>query len=162
MAHTCLLSRACRAPVCSSNYLCRFRDLTITTVALDDVMAQPDKPDNASMIVDHETRSLRDTRVLLSRNSIRDCMQFVEENDHPRLWRLLAETALEKLDLISAEKAFISSSDYAGIQFVKRLRLLHDRNKQRAEVLLRLRRFDDAEKLYRFVVRARARVRTYK
>ena len=38
--------------------------------------------------------------------------------------RLLAEAALEKLELEVAEKAFVHSNDYQGIQFVKRLKKL--------------------------------------
>lgn len=117
-------------------------------MVLDDVMAQPDKPERETMVVEHETRSLRDTRTLLLKNGLRDSMQFIEDNAHPRLWLLLAETALEKLDLVTAEKAFVSCSDYPGIQFVKRLRVLHDRHKQRAEIAVYFRRFEEAEKIY--------------
>jgi hypothetical protein len=53
---------------------------------------------------------------------------------HPRLWKLIAETALEQLDLSMAEKAFVACSNYAGIQFIKKLNSLNDRVKQRAEV----------------------------
>ena len=35
--------------------------------------------------------------------------------------RLLAESALEKLDLEVAEKAFVRCQDYQGIKFVKKL-----------------------------------------
>ena len=38
--------------------------------------------------------------------------------------RLLAEAALEKLELEVAEKAFVHSKDYQGIQFVKKLKKL--------------------------------------
>ena len=38
--------------------------------------------------------------------------------------RLLADTALEKLDLDLAERAFVNSQDFGGIQFVKKLRKL--------------------------------------
>ena len=38
--------------------------------------------------------------------------------------RLLAEAALEKLEFEVAEKAFVHSKDYQGIQFVKRLKKL--------------------------------------
>lgn len=36
----------------------------------------------------------------------------------------MAEAALEKLELEVAEKAFVHSKDYQGIQFVKRLKKL--------------------------------------
>ena len=87
----------------------------------------PEAPSKVTMVVEHEIRSLRDSRTLLSRNGLKDSMQFIEDNSHPRLWRLLAETALEKQDLNAAEKAFVSCSDYPGIQFVKRLRVLQVR-----------------------------------
>lgn len=38
--------------------------------------------------------------------------------------RLLAESSLESLELEMAEKAFVRSGDYQGIQFVKRLKKL--------------------------------------
>jgi WD repeat-containing protein 35 len=41
------------------------------------------------------------------------------------------------------------SADYQGIQFVKRLRRLDDKMKQKAEVAVYFQRFDEAESLYR-------------
>ena len=38
--------------------------------------------------------------------------------------KLLGESALEKLELEMAEKAFVKSKDYQGIYFVKRLKKL--------------------------------------
>ena len=63
-----------------------------------------------------------------------DASSFVEDNSHPRLWRLLAESALDKLDLQTAERAFVKCADYQGVQLVKRLAQYSDKNKQRAEV----------------------------
>ena len=65
-----------------------------------------------------------------------------------------AETALERLDLGVAEKAYVACSDYPGIQFVKRLRLLGDKFKQKAEVAASLARFDEAVSIYRTADRA--------
>ena len=80
---------------------------------LDDLLAAPERPDRASMVLRHETRALRDTRMLLARTvSLRDSAQFIEDNAHPRLWRLLAETAMDKLDFATAEKAFVSCQYY--------------------------------------------------
>ena len=47
-----------------------------------------------------------------------------------RLWRLLAEQALEALDLGMAEKAFVMSGKdaYRGVRLVKRLRAIPDRS----------------------------------
>ena len=43
--------------------------------------------------------------------------------------------------------------DYQGIQFVKRLRRLDDKVKQRAEVAVYFQKFDEAEALYRDIDR---------
>ncbi len=128
----------------SSGYIVRFNDLTITSLLLDDLLAAPEEPSKDWLVV-HEVRSLRDLRTLLMRNTLRDCISFVEDKAHPRLWRILAETAIDRLDLAVAEKAFVERSDYPGIQFVKRLRLLGDRVKQRAEVLASFNRIGEAE-----------------
>jgi WD repeat-containing protein 35 len=105
------------------------------------------------VILEFETKSLRDARELLGNVGIRDAYHYIEDNPHPRLWRLLAEAALEELDLTVADKAFVRCSDYQGIQYVKILRLLDDRMKQKAEVAAYFQRFDEAESLYREIDR---------
>ena len=55
---------------------------------------------------------------------IADASVFIEDNSHPRLWNLLAEAALEKLDFATAERAFVKTGDYNGVQLVKRLQVL--------------------------------------
>jgi len=139
-------------PVLSSGYICEFTDLQIRAVLLDDVMRTPDHPDK-DYIIDFETKSLRDTRHILSNVGIQDAYQFIEDNSHPRLWRILAEYALENLDFTIADKAFVRCADYQGIQFVKRLQLLDDKQKQHAEVAAYFKRFDEAEGIYKEIDR---------
>ena len=86
------------------------------------------------LLLELEVKSLRDTRDLLDKVGIKDAQAFIEENPHPRLWRLLAEAALQQLEFDVSEKGFVACSDYQGIQFIKRLRELQNRNMQRAEV----------------------------
>ncbi|KAG1659041.1 hypothetical protein FOA52_010881, partial [Chlamydomonas sp. UWO 241] len=148
-------------PVTSSAYLCSFHDLEISAVFIDDIMQQPDQPDiefitmyetrslrGTRELLKYETRSLRDTRELLKSSSMEDVYSFVDSNSHPRLWRIQAEHALEQLDFAMADKAFVRCADYQGIQFVKHLQKLGDRAKQRAEVAVYFKRFDEAETLY--------------
>jgi WD repeat-containing protein 35 len=134
-------------PVTSYGYLCHFSDLCIKAIQIDDVMRTPEHPEKYS-IVNFETKSLRDTRDLLSTVPIQEAHNFIDDNPHPRLWRILAESALEQLNFLMADKAFVKCRDYQGIQFVKRLKLLNDANKQRAEVCAYFRRFDEAESIY--------------
>ena len=96
-------------------------------------------------ILDLETKSLRDARDILETVGVEDALQYIQEHSHPRLWRLLAEGALERLDLAVADKAFVKCSSYAGIQFVKKLQRIKDSVMQKAEVAAYFQRFDDAE-----------------
>ena len=69
---------------------------------------------NDELVLDLEVKSLRDTRDLLEKVGLKDALGFIEENPHPRLWRLLAEAALESLDLTMAEAAYVRCKDYPG------------------------------------------------
>ncbi|EQC32501.1 hypothetical protein SDRG_09827 [Saprolegnia diclina VS20] len=139
-------------PVLSSGYLCTYKDLQVKAALLDDILSSPDQTDK-SLIIDYETRSLRDARNLLENVGLAEACDFIQDHPHPRLWRLLADAALEQLDFAMAERGFVKCSDYNGIQYVKRLQLLNDRTKQKAEVAAYFQRFDDAEALYRKIDR---------
>lgn len=140
-------------PVLSNAYICAFKDLQIQSVLIDEVMQNPECP-RKEVLLDFETKSLRDTRNILTKvSNLKDAFNYVDANPHPRLWRLLAEAALDQLDFAVAEKAFVRYEDYQGILLVKRLRLLDDRIKQKAEVAAYFQRFDEAESLYREIDR---------
>lgn len=73
---------------------------------------------------------------------------LLQDNPHPRLWRLLAESALDELDLDTAENAMVRCTDYLGIRFVKRLRNVHNDRLRKAEIAAFLGKYDEAEKMY--------------
>ena len=139
-------------PCQSSGYLSKFSDLQIQAIMLDEVMATPDNPDK-DMVLDFETKSLKDARELITNVGLSEATLFIDQHPHPRLWRLLAEAALETLDFSAAEKAFVNIGDYPGIQYVKRLSGLGDKMKQRAEVAAYFQRFDEAEAILREIDR---------
>ena len=66
----------------SSGYLCGFNDLHIKAVLLDEVMKSPEHADK-DMVLDYETRSLRDARHILAKNGIEDAFSYIETNPHP-------------------------------------------------------------------------------
>ncbi|XP_066268365.1 WD repeat-containing protein 35-like isoform X1 [Branchiostoma lanceolatum] len=134
-------------PILSSGYICHFADLEIRSVLLDEIMKEPELP-NKELVIDMEIKSLRDSRDLLEKVGIADASQFIEDNPHPRLWRLLAEAALEKLDLPTAEQAFVRCKDYQGIEFVKKLGNLQSESMKNAEVAAYFKRFEEAERVY--------------
>ena len=131
-----------------SGYLCEFHDLEVLSVALDVIMRNPLHPDRTSMF-NLETKSLRDTREMLGRISTEDAYEFIEGHSHPRLWRLLAEHALQRLDLPLVDKAFVRCGDYHGIQLAKKLSGMGDRYAQQAEVAAYFKNFEEAESIYR-------------
>ena len=139
-------------PTLSSGYLASFSDLEIKAVMLDEIMMAPDRPAK-DMVVDFETKSLREVRDLIESAGRAETYTFIEQNPHPRLWRLLAETALQALDLQIADKAFVRCSNYKGIQLVKRLGGLANKMMQRAEVAVYFGRFDEAETIFRDIDR---------
>ena len=119
-----------------------------------------------------ETKSLRDSRHLLEKVGTKEAHLFVEENSHPRLWRLLAEAALQAfgkyriltnaisynycrttifilVDLVAAESAFVRCADFAALQLLHKLNTLPTGSiLLQAEVAAYFHRFDEAEKMY--------------
>ncbi|XP_054288459.1 WD repeat-containing protein 35-like [Macrosteles quadrilineatus] len=135
-------------PIPSVGYICSFQDLEIRAVLLDEVIQCKGQPTREQHLLDLEVKSLRDTRQLLDKVGIPETISFIEENPHPRLWRLLAEAAVRKLDLTTAEAAFVRCSDYAGIQLVKRIANVTSDHLKRAQVAAYFSEFDEAERLY--------------
>ena len=55
---------------------------------------------------------------MLTTVSLKDAVDFVEKNPHRRLWKLITESALDKLNFSFAERAFVKKEDYLGIQLM--------------------------------------------
>jgi WD repeat-containing protein 35 len=139
-------------PVSSSGYLCYYKDLQVKAALLDEILANPEQPERG-LVLDFQTRSLREAKELLDNVGLAEACEYIQDHPHPRLWALLAEAALEQLDFGMAERGFVKCGDYSGIQYVKRLQLLNDRVKQKAEVAAYFQQFDEAEALYRKIDR---------
>lgn len=135
-------------PISCSGYICNFEDLEITGVLLDEIISGAAVPDKNAHLLQLRVKSLRDTEELLAHVGITEAKQFIEDNPHPRLWRLLAEASLKKLDFETAENAFVRCTNYPGIQLIKRLQTIQSESLQKAEVAAFFGNFDEAEKLY--------------
>ncbi|XP_058792392.1 WD repeat-containing protein 35 [Phymastichus coffea] len=134
-------------PISCSGYVCCFRDLEIRCVLLDELVQKLQEA-RSELVVELQVKSLRDTRELLKSVGLREAEEFVRDNPHPRLWRLLAEHALRQLELDAAESAMVRCADYLGIRFIKRLRGVREPGLQRAEVLAFLGDHEAAEQAY--------------
>jgi WD repeat-containing protein 35 len=139
-------------PVVSSAYLCRFKDLEVRVVAMDSLVMHPDKI-SRDCVIDFETRTLREVRDVITTEGLQGGYVYAEKHSHPRLWKLLATAAVEDLELVIAEKAFVRCGDYYGIQLVKQLQAMTDKMKARAEACVYLNKIDEAETIYREIDR---------
>lgn len=135
-------------PISCSGYICNFEDLEITAVLLDDIVNGASLPNATEHLLQLRVKSLRDTEELLTHVGIPEAKQFIEDNPHPRLFRLLAEASLKTLDFETAESSFVRCTNYPGLQLIKRLRTVQNESLQRAEVSAFFGDFDTAEKLY--------------
>lgn len=135
-------------PISCSGYICDFDDLEIAAVLLDDLVSGVATPNQGDHFLRLRVKSLRDTEELLTHVGITEAKQFIEDNSHPRLWRLLAEASLKQLDLETAETAFVRSNNYPGVQLIKRLNAIQSETLKKAEIAAFYGEFDDAEKLY--------------
>ncbi|KAL3898913.1 MAG: hypothetical protein SGCHY_002418 [Lobulomycetales sp.] len=134
-------------PVTCSGYLCSFSDLQVKVTMLDDILANPeDSP--RDVISFFEAKKVIDVKNAVNEAGLDEAFQLVEQNPHQRLWKMLAETSLEVLDLEKARKAFIRSSDYSGLQLIQKLHKIEDRAKQQAEIASYFSNYDVCEKLY--------------
>ena len=73
--------------------------------------------DNKNLHIIYFNNDIAVTIYVSALNIRQTCMLF----PFPRPRRLLAEAALERLDMEVSEKAFVRCQDYQGIRFVKRL-----------------------------------------
>ena len=132
----------------TSAYLAYFKDLKVTSVLMDELMIKPENP-TKEQIITLDTRALRDTRLLIENGtSLSDVSRYVEDNSHTCLWRLLAQEALNQLNLQVAETAFVRCRDYAGVQLTKRIANISNELIRKAEVASFFGDFEKAESLY--------------
>ena len=133
-------------PILSAGYLCDFTDLEVKSVLLDDILKEPEEIKNIQdMFIDFEAKSLRDTRDLLTTVSLKEAVDFVEQNPHRRLWKLVNEAALDKLNFSLAERAMVKNEDYYGVQLVNKISKMEEKVKQKAEVACFFKKYDEAE-----------------
>lgn len=131
-------------PIHNTGYLCGFTDLTVKCAMLDELMKNADRP-TVNSVSTIETKSLRTAKQYLDSDNVAEAKKLIEINSHPKLWNLLATHALNKLDLVTAEQAFIKLQDYCGLQFLKKLQNIKSEALKKAEVCLFLGDFDMAE-----------------
>jgi WD repeat-containing protein 35 len=77
-----------KEPTPCLGYICSFSDLQVKVIFLDEIMTRPESPTQTD-IIEYDTKSLKDTRVLLEKVELNEATQFIELNPHQRLWQVL-------------------------------------------------------------------------
>ena len=93
---------------------------------------------------EHESALLEQFNDLFKKEGIQKAIAFTEENTHLSLWKIVAEKALMDLDYVNAERALLKIDDYKALKFIKKVQLLDDREKQKAEILIFYSKYDAA------------------
>ena len=108
--HGCVGGGACEGLVCAgvlkSTYM-HHRPLAVTVVDVDRLCSGEGADPQPAWVQRVETRPLQQARSLLAQGTRDDLLEFMRKAGHPRLWRVVAETALERLDLDLADRAFV-------------------------------------------------------
>ncbi|CAK5076286.1 unnamed protein product [Meloidogyne enterolobii] len=134
-------------PIPHIGRICQFKDLVVRLVLLDDIFKEPDRVSRHSF-VEIEIKILKTIKSTLESDKLQDAIALIEKGNHPKLWNILAKDALKRLDLRTAEHAFVKLQDYGGILFLKRLQNIHSDSLKRAEVSVFLGDLETAEKIY--------------
>lgn len=130
-------------------YLMGFSNLEVALVLLDEIMLRPYEV-SKYCILTVPSKSLEDARIALTieTNNKEEVLSKFSHTSKKHLWTILGNQALEILDFVVAEQAFVLSENYAGLLLIERISLINDQELQRAEVLKFIGRFQDAEKKY--------------
>ncbi len=57
----------------------------------------------------------------MAQSGLEAAFQYACSAPHPRLWKIVADAALDQLDFGTAQKCYVRSGDYQNLQLVKRL-----------------------------------------
>lgn len=138
-------------PISLNGYICSFQGLEIKSIVLDNLVcdyASAHIVDVGAYIETVECECVRKLREKLEDSLTEGVNYILQLPNHPRLWQIISEESLLKLDLETAKLAMIKIKNFMGIQFIKKLEKLNDDNIKRAEVFTFLSRFEDAQHIY--------------
>ena len=137
-------------PIQSLSYIAQVADLEILTVDLIRLMQDPLNPGHR-IFKSHPTKALREMKIMLANRpqvTIENVVDYVRQEHKNKLWDELAEVSMVEMNFTLAERCYLETTNYRGLQFLKRVRAVKDANIQRAQVLSYLGRFDEAQSIY--------------
>lgn len=132
-----------------------FDEIEILTVDMMQIMQNPLEPEK-KYFKTYPTKLLKNLKKMLADRpavTLEAVMDFVKQQNNPRLWDELAQILLGENNLSMAEKCYLENMNYKGLQFIKRARAMKDPQLQRAQILSYFGRFDDAQTIYESIDR---------
>jgi WD repeat-containing protein 35 len=143
----------CEEVLNCNGYLAEFNELKINTIMLEDVLIRPSSEhllEVKDISIVFETRILRDLREMMANNiNLDDIYKYVEKHNHDKLWTLLTEHAMLKLEFGIAEKCLIRKQDFIGLSLLKRIKTIEEDDFKKAEIHQHFFDYDKAEDIYR-------------
>nr|CAB3515112.1 unnamed protein product [Spodoptera littoralis] len=94
-------------PLTMQGYLCKFKELEITSALLDNV----DDKCTPQHIVKVEVKSLRDTRQLIEKVGLKEAENFIKDNPHPQLWSSALEYYTMSNNTEGLKKCYMALED---------------------------------------------------
>ncbi|KAF1763427.1 hypothetical protein GCK72_011693 [Caenorhabditis remanei] len=124
-----------------------FKNLTVTAVSLEKILMNPEMP-TKNALQEVLIKAKQEVTNLLNSMKLDEAIDYAERTPHSELWTMIAQYALFKQQFDSAEHAFVKLGDYAGVQLLKRLRLMTSRELRNAEVMAYQDKYEEAKQLF--------------
>ncbi len=86
--------------------------------------------------------------MILAQGDMENAFRLAYEKGHQKVWKLIAEYALENMDFEKAKKAFIGAKDYQGLEFVKRVMNLKEDAIRKAEIYAYFKQYEKSERAF--------------
>lgn len=137
-------------PVSCLSHIAEFSELEILTIDLIWLLKDPMNP-SSRYFRTHQTKQLRQLHQMLGarpETSVEDIFAFAKKENKTKIWDAFAETAMLEMNFSLTERCYLETTNYRGLQFIKRIRTVKDPNIQKAQVYSYLGRFDEAESIY--------------
>jgi len=137
-------------PIVGLYHIAEFSNLELLSIDISNIMTDPMVSSNKNFH-SYPTSSLRTLRQMLSTRpqvTLDEIFAYAKKQNHSKIWDELAENFMLEMNFPFAEKCFLETSNYKGLQFIKRIRTVKEGNIQRAQVLSFLGRYEEAESIY--------------
>ncbi|ULT82457.1 hypothetical protein L3Y34_012018 [Caenorhabditis briggsae] len=124
-----------------------FRNLVVTTVNLERMLITPENPVK-SCVQEVMIRAKQEVTNLLNAMKLDEAIDYAERSPHAELWAMISAYAVFKHKFDCAEHAFVKLGDYAGVQFVKKVRTIPSNDLRNAEIFAWRDQLEEAKALF--------------